>query len=92
MALHRLLAPIVDVRKEETAGILLMFAYSFLAMTAYNILKPITRSLFINRLGAEQLPWVVLAAGIAIGFIMQAYRRTVGLVPRRWVIPLAQGG
>jgi AAA family ATP:ADP antiporter len=91
MALHRLLAPIADVRKEETGGILLMFAYSFLAMTAYNILKPITRSLFINRLGAEQLPWVILAAGIAIGFIMQAYSRTVGLVPRRWVIPAAQG-
>ena len=33
-----------------------MFAYSFLAMTAYNILKPLTRSQFIKNLGADNLP------------------------------------
>ena len=49
MALDRLLKPIVDVRKEESTGVLLMFCYSFLAMTAYNILKPITRSQFIEQ-------------------------------------------
>jgi hypothetical protein len=30
-----------------------MFAYSFLAMTAYNILKPISKSKFISSFGAE---------------------------------------
>ena len=33
-----------------------MFAYLFLAMTGYNILKPITRSKFITSLGADNLP------------------------------------
>ena len=47
-------------------------------MTAYNILKPITRSLFISQLGADNLPWVQLAAGILIGFIMQGYSRVDG--------------
>jgi hypothetical protein len=42
----------------------MMFAYSFLAMTAYNILKPITRSQFITALGADTLPYVQLAAGL----------------------------
>jgi AAA family ATP:ADP antiporter len=89
MALDRALKPIVDVRKEETGTMLLMFSYSFLAMTAYNILKPSTRSLFISQLGAEQLPWVLLAAGVLIGFIMQGYSRIVALIPRKWVIPAA---
>ncbi len=91
MALDRLLKPIVDVRKEETRSVLLMFLYSFLAMTAYNILKPSTRSLFISQLGAERLPWVLLAAGVLIGVIMQGYSKAVTLIPRRWVIPVAQG-
>jgi AAA family ATP:ADP antiporter len=90
VAIERLLKPVVDVRKEESVGILLMFVYSFLAMTAYNILKPSTRSLFISQLGAAQLPWVLLAAGGLIGVIMQGYSRAVALVPRRWVIPIAQ--
>ncbi len=67
-----------------------MFAYSFLAMTSYNILKPITRSKFISELGADNLPYVLLVAGILIGFIMQGYSRLADLVPRKWVIPAAQ--
>ena len=69
-----------------------MFAYSFLAMTAYNIVKPITRSKFISDLGADNLPWVQLGAGLLIGVIMHAYARAIALVPRRWAIPATQGG
>ena len=36
--IQRLLSPVVQVRKEELATMLSMFAYSFLAMTAYNII------------------------------------------------------
>ena len=54
--LQRLLSPIVDVRKEETAGVALMFSYSFLAMTGYNVLKPVTRSKFISALGPTTCP------------------------------------
>ncbi|HEX6048695.1 MAG TPA: hypothetical protein VFZ21_05495, partial [Gemmatimonadaceae bacterium] len=65
-----------------------MFTYSFLAMTSYNIVKPITRSRFIDSLGADNLPWVQFAAGILIGIVMQAYSRVIGLVPRRWMVPV----
>ena len=41
--LQRILSPIVDVRKEESLTAFLMFAYSFLAMAAYNSIKPLTR-------------------------------------------------
>ncbi|MCL4846792.1 MAG: hypothetical protein KJ066_09685, partial [Acidobacteria bacterium] len=88
--LQRLLKPIVDVRKEEALTALLMFLYSFLAMTSYNILKPITRSKFISDLGADNLPYVLLAAGVLIGVIMQGYSRGTALLPRKWVVPAAQ--
>jgi AAA family ATP:ADP antiporter len=88
--MRRLLKPIVDLREGETATAVLMFVYSFLAMTAYNIVKPATRSTFISGLGADNLPWVQFAAGILIGFIMQGYSRAIGHVPRRWAIPVTQ--
>ena len=42
--LRRVLSPVVQFREGELATGLLMFAYSFLAMTAYNVIKPISRS------------------------------------------------
>ena len=57
-------------------------AYSFLAMTAYNILKPITRSQFISVLGADNLPYVQLAAGLLIGVVMQGYNKAASLLLR----------
>ena len=45
---QRALRPIVELREEESATALMMFGYSFLAMTAYNIVQPITRSKFIT--------------------------------------------
>ena len=52
-SIQRLLAPVVEVRKEEIATMFGMFAYSFLSMTAYNMVQPITRSQFIAN-------WIVL--------------------------------
>ena len=78
--LLRLLAPLVDLREGESTTAALMFAYSFLAMTAYNIVKPVTRSKFISDLGADNLPWVQLGAGLLIGVIMHGYARAIALV------------
>ena len=60
--LRRVLGPVVDVTEHESVTLVMMFAYSFLAMTAYNILKPITRSKFISQLGADNIPYVPLVA------------------------------
>ena len=90
--LQRLLSPIVEVRKEEAAGMALMFAYSFLAMTAYNILKPVTRSTFIRDLGADNLPYVLLAAGLIIGVLMTGYSWIVARLPRRSALAIIQLG
>lgn len=90
--LQRVLSPVVEVRKEESVGVLLMFAYSFLAMTAYNILKPVTRSKFISDLGAENLPYVLLAAGLITGVLMTGYSWLVARLPRNGALAITQIG
>jgi AAA family ATP:ADP antiporter len=85
--LRRALAPVAELREGEARTALMMFAYSFLAMTSYNILKPITRSRFITDLGADNIPYVQLAAGLIIGVLMERYSALAKRVPRRLVIP-----
>ncbi len=87
-SLHRLLTTIVPVRKEESRTLLLMFLYSFLAMTAYNIVRPLARGQFIDDLGADNLPYVQLATGVLIGVVMQIYTRVIGRLPRTAIIPV----
>ncbi len=68
----------------------LMFAYSFLAMTSYNIVKPLTRSQFIATLGSDNLPYVLFVAGLLIGGVMHLYTSVIRRLPSRHVIPLTQ--
>ena len=89
---HRLLSPIVKVREEESTTLILMFLYSFLAMTAYNILKPLATGTFIAELGAESLPVMILVAGPTIAVIMQVYTAVITRIPQRWVIQITQLG
>ena len=88
--LRRALGWLTPVREEETTPAMLMFAYSFLAMTSYNILKPLTRSQFIATLGSENLPYVLFAAGILIGVVMHFYTNAIRRVPRQHVVPVTQ--
>ncbi len=89
-ALRRRLLSFVQLREGEGATAGLMFAYSFMAMLAYNIIKPVTRSKFIADLGADNLPWVQLGAGLLMGILMQGHARAISRVPRRWAIPATQ--
>ena len=89
---QRVLSPLVDLRREETLTALLLFAYSFLAMTVWNIIKPLTRSQFIRDLGADNLPYVLLVAGLVIGVLMAGYTWLLARLPRRWGLPIVQAG
>ncbi len=89
---QRVLSPIVEVRKEEATSLLLMFLYSFFAMTSYNIVKPLATAKFITGLGADNLPYVLLAAGFLIGGVMQVFTRLIARLPVRWIIPTTQAG
>src|SRR4026209_2097700 len=90
--LRRVFGKVITFRDGEAPTAVLMFAYSFLAMTAYNIIQPITRSKFISSFSADNLPYVQLAAGAVIGLLMQLYSNVVGRLPRRWVIPVTLAG
>jgi ATP:ADP antiporter, AAA family len=90
--LQRVLSPLVELRKEEGLTALLMFSYSFLAMTAYNAIKPLTRSKFISDLGADNLPYVLLGAGFVIGILMTGYAWMMARLPKRWALPITQVG
>ncbi len=88
---RRLIGNAATLRDGEAATAFLMFAYSFLAMTAHNILRPVTRSKFISDLGADNLPWAQLGAGLIIGLLMHGYAVAAQRLPRRAVIPVTLG-
>ena len=89
---QRLMSSVVELRKGETVTALLMFSYSFLAMTSYNALKPLTRSKFISSLGSDNIPYVLLASGFIIGIVMTGYAWTMARLPRRWGLSIMQSG
>ncbi|HXH07230.1 MAG TPA: Npt1/Npt2 family nucleotide transporter, partial [Vicinamibacterales bacterium] len=88
--LQRVLSPLVDVRREEAPTAALLFAYSFLAMAAYNVIKPITRSAFIRDLGADNLPWMPLVTAFLIAGLMSGYAALMRRLPPRWGLPIVQ--
>src|SRR4030095_10361414 len=87
---NRILGRLTNTRSDERTVALLMFAYSFLAMTAHNILKPVTKSKFIDQLGSDNLPYVLLASSVLIGALMHLYSRAINRLPRQYVIPITQ--
>ena len=90
--LRKVLSPVVELRENEVATSVMMFAYSFLVMTVYTTLKPVTRSKFIADLGADNLPLVQFAFGLVVGFIMQAYSTGFNKLPKRWALPITLVG
>jgi AAA family ATP:ADP antiporter len=90
--LNRALGKVVVLRSGEASVALLMFAYSFLAMTSHNILRPITRSKVISDYGADFIPVVMLVTGLLIGLLMHQYTRVMRRLPRESVLPVTQAG
>src|SRR5688572_18717673 len=86
----RLTGQVLAFRHGDAVIAAMLFAYSFLAMTSYNILKPLTRSRFITDLGADNLPYVLLAGAFVIGLVMHWYTAAAGRLARRHVIPATQ--
>ena len=87
---NRILTKVLPVRAEEATVALLMFAYSFLAMTAHNILRPITKSKAIDHLGADNLPYILMGSSVLIGVLMHLYGSAARRLPRQHVVPLTQ--
>jgi ATP/ADP translocase/CRP-like cAMP-binding protein len=89
---QQLLQRIVVLHPGEETTAWLMFIYSFLVMTAYNIVKPITRSKAISALGADNLPYVLIGAAVIIGTLMHVYDLSTARVKRRQLPAVTQVG
>jgi len=63
-----------------------LFANFFLIITAYYQIKPASRSLFIEHLGAARLPYVWIGTALILGLAMGFYQRWVARYPRERVV------
>lgn len=87
---HALLRNAVDVRPNETRALLLGFAFHFLILTGYYIMRPIRDSIAAgSRL--ETLPWMFTATLVAMLLANAAFAAIVARLSRRKFIPLAYG-
>lgn len=77
-----LLNPVIRIKKEEWPKTLLMFLYFFLTITSYYILKPIRDSIFIDKYGAENLPYVWLLTIVVLSLIVSIYVKFADLLQK----------
>src|SRR3954454_4543947 len=81
---------IVEVKPEEIRALWLGFAFHFLILTGYYIMRPIRDSIAAgNRL--ETLPWMFTATLIAMVLANALFAAIVARMSRRKFIPLAYG-
>ncbi|HEY6070760.1 MAG TPA: MFS transporter [Chthoniobacterales bacterium] len=86
--MKKLFAKIVDVKPNEIRALWLGFAFHFIILTAYYIVKPIRDSIAAGgRL--ETLPWMFTATLVVMLFANAIYAAIVARMERRKFIPIA---
>jgi AAA family ATP:ADP antiporter len=71
------LEALTHVRREEAKVVFLMMLYGFLAMTSYYVVKPVRNAVFVERLGADNLPYVYILTAVIVSLVMVVYSRYV---------------
>jgi ATP:ADP antiporter, AAA family len=71
---------LTNIRREEFRIVFLMLLYGFLAMTSYYVVKPVRNAVFVERLGAENLPYVYILTAIVVSLVMVVYSRYVNRI------------
>ena len=71
---------LTDIRREEVVPVALLSGYGFLALTSYYLLKPARNSVFVDRVGADNLPYVYILTAILVAIVMLGYSRYVDRV------------
>lgn len=66
-----------DVREGEFKVVGLMLLYGFLALTSYYVVKPARNAVFVERLGADNLPYVYILTAVVVSLVMVVYSRYV---------------
>ena len=71
----KILGGLIDVRRQELSRILpLILAYGLIMASLY-VLKPARNALFLDRLGAFQLPYVLLLVALVGGGVAAVFTR-----------------
>ncbi len=65
----------IDVREGELYRLLFMSGYIFVIIASYNVVKPMTRSLFITKMGLNQLPVLYMILAVVVALFVAAYLR-----------------
>lgn len=87
--MKKLLTKIVDMRPGEGFRAFTMFFYFFSVIAAYYVIKPATRSLFIQSLGAQKLPFLYIATAMIIGIVVAGWERLVDRFERHQLVALS---
>ncbi len=85
-AVGNLLRRTIDVRDEEVAALLWSFAYFFLVLAAYYVIRPIRDQMGVES-GATTLPWLFTGTLIGMLLVHPVFTALVGRYPRRVFVP-----
>lgn len=85
-ALRSWFETLTDVRREEVRPLVLMILYGFLAMTSYYVVKPVRNAVFVDRVGAHNLPYVYILTALIVSVIMIFYSRWVDRIGHKTLL------
>jgi AAA family ATP:ADP antiporter len=74
---------VLGIRPGERLRVGLMSLYFFLVITSYYVIKPVRNSLFVERLGADNLPYVYIITALVVGIIIAFYSRFADRIGRQ---------
>jgi AAA family ATP:ADP antiporter len=86
--MKNILAKIVDVKPDEIRALLLAFAFNFVVLGGYYVIRPIRDEIGADR-GVENLPWMYTGTLIGMLIANALYAAIVARMSRRRFIPVA---
>jgi AAA family ATP:ADP antiporter len=86
--MKRLFSKIVDVKPDEIRALWLAFAFNFVVLGGYYVIRPIRDEIGADR-GVENLPWMYTGTLIGMLIANALYAAIVARMSRRQFIPVA---
>ena len=77
---------LTQIRAGEGPKVFLTFLYFFLVITAYYIIKPVSRSLVLGELGSRLVPYVDLISAVLMGPMVALFARLVDRVDKQRLV------
>ena len=86
----RALARVVDVRRDEIAGLMCAFLFFFSVLCAYYVIRPLRDEMGVT-LGAEHLQWLFSAVFLVMLAAVPLFGWVVSSFARRRIVPIVYG-